>query len=499
MITFDNVTYRYANTDHDAVRNISFTVKPGELNIVTGASGCGKTTLMRLTNGLAPQVYGGTVTGSVTVAGKNVSQTPVAELAEDIGTLFQDPEEQFFALNVGNEIAFALRSRGVPADAITERVDAAARRVGIESLVKQDIHALSEGQKQKVGLADILALGPKVLILDEPSANLDPEATAALAQTLIELKHQGCAILVVDHRLYWLRDAADAVIIMQKGEIRETGPYSILSDPLLRSRLGLRKDVVEDARVTLPRVAVTRGVAPTTADAVFSAEDLDFAYVPEKPIFKNVSFAVKPGITALIGKNGAGKTTLARILTGLNTPQHGRFTLSGRDLSGDKGALMPHTGLVLQNADHQLQMRTVLEEIESAVAAQKTSLMRRKGGWLARFKKAHLTEADKAFAREILESLNLTHLALRHPQSLSGGEKQRTVIACALAKKPGILILDEPTSGLDGANMQAIAGLLKKEAEKGRAVFLITHDLELLACCDRALDMAMLQDQPVHS
>ena len=170
MITFDNVSYRYANTDHDAVRNISFTVKPGELKIVTGASGCGKTTLMRLTNGLAPQVYGGTVTGSVTVAGKNVSQTPVAELAEDIGTLFQDPEEQFFALNVGNEIAFALRSRGVPADAITERVDAAARRVGIESLVKQDIHALSEGQKQKVGLADILALGPKVLILDEPTA-----------------------------------------------------------------------------------------------------------------------------------------------------------------------------------------------------------------------------------------------------------------------------------------------------------------------------------------
>lgn len=132
---------------------------------------------------------------------------------------------------------------------------------------------------------------------------------------------------------------------------------------------------------------------------------------------------------------------------------------------------MPHTGLVLQNADHQLQMRTVLEEIESAVAAQKTSLMRRKGGWLARFKKAHLTEADKAFAREILESLNLTHLALRHPQSLSGGEKQRTVIACALAKKPGILILDEPTSGLDGANMQAIAGLLKKEAEKAAPFF----------------------------
>ena len=197
LIEFKNVTYRYANADTDAVTDISLTVAAGELKIVTGASGCGKTTLMRLANGLAPQVYGGTLSGSVTVAGKNVPETPVASLSETIGTLFQDPEEQFFALSVGDEIAFALRSRGVPADDIKSRVATAADKLGLTDLLKQDIHALSEGQKQKVGLADILALGPKVLILDEPSANLDPEATEALAKTLAALKAEGCAILVV--------------------------------------------------------------------------------------------------------------------------------------------------------------------------------------------------------------------------------------------------------------------------------------------------------------
>ena len=174
MIAFEEVSYRYPNTEETAVRNLSFRVEPGELKVVTGASGCGKTTLMRLANGIAPQILGGEVTGTVRIDDCDVSETPVADLAEKVGTLFQDPEEQFFALNVGDEITFALKSRGMTPDDVNARLERAAEMLGISHLLDADIHSLSEGQKQKVGLAGILALGPKVLVLDEPSANLDP-------------------------------------------------------------------------------------------------------------------------------------------------------------------------------------------------------------------------------------------------------------------------------------------------------------------------------------
>ena len=241
-------------------------------------------------------------------------------------------------------------------------------------------------------------------------------------------------------------------------------------------------------RRTLPRVEVTSQETTPKARDVFSASRIRFAYSNEHIIFDGTGFAVGQGITALVGDNGTGKTTLARVLTGLNKAK-GDFYIGEKKVGGE--GLMPFSGLVLQNADHQLQMRTVAEEVEGAIVAGRIGASDARG-W-RRLAVMRTCSEDKARVHEILTSLNLLALAERHPQSLSGGEKQRLVIACAVAKSPAILILDEPTSGLDGANMAAIARLMREQADAGRAVFLVTHDLELLESCDRALVMTDLQ------
>ena len=273
---------------------------------------------------------------------------------------------------------------------------------------------------------------------------------------------------------------------MQSGEIKERGPFAILEDADMRKRYGLREAHVEDVRNTLPEKYVPSPILKTT-DLTFDYEKANHhsKLAKLKKLFKensksttdlllkNIHFEVGPGITAIIGENGSGKTTLARLITGLNV---GTGTLY---LKGEKTAahqLLKHTGLVLQNADHQLQMRSVREEINACLFA------------------ANQQQSAEETIDGLLKTFSLEELANRHPQSLSGGQKQRLVIACALAKNPDILILDEPTSGLDGANMQRVAKALKDQAKLGKAVLLITHDLELLAlCADQALRMNTLK------
>ena len=303
MLSFEAVSYRYAQSETEALKNVSFQVAPGELVLVTGPSGCGKTTLMRLANGLAPQVYEGEVTGRITVAGHDASHEPLAQLSHVIGTLFQDPEEQFFALTVRDEIAFALKSQGVPPDEVEQRVERVAHRLGLDALLDADIHTLSEGQKQKVGLAGLLVLDPPVLVLDEPSANLDPEATEELATILASLKGEGRTILVVDHRLYWLRDVADRVLVLSQGEVVEHTRLSGLT-PSLCAQYGLRQPAVADVRQTLPRLDSTL----SNSEAVFAVEALNFAYPGQTPLFSESALAIPAGLTALLGPNGAGKT-----------------------------------------------------------------------------------------------------------------------------------------------------------------------------------------------
>ncbi len=487
MIKFENVTYRYPFATTDAVKNLNFHVKAGEVTLVTGVSGCGKTTLMRLANGLCPHYYAGSLEGRVLIGQTDTQTTEVSHLAQTIGTVFQDPEDQFFSLNVRDEMGFALKLSGIPSNKLNQRIENIATRLAIDSLLDKPISALSDGQKQQVALGEILVSRPQALIFDEPSANLDPEATILLAQELQNLKAKGFAILVVDHRVHWLENVADQVLIMQAGEIKVAGDFSVLKDAAVRAQYGLRSDKVRDVRNTLPM--------PMPEDAVLTMRHLSFDYEVAnrtnvasriKRLFKpaantasktllidSVNVDIPHGITALVGANGSGKTTLARLITGLNIGT-GEINLKGSPSTGAE--LLKHTGLVLQNADHQLQMHSVKEEVRACLFA-------------ARFK-----GDEDARITHLLEKFDLTAFVDRHPQSLSGGQKQRLVIACALAKDPDIVILDEPTSGLDGANMQRVAACLQELAENGKAVLLITHDLELLElCADFAIQMEELR------
>lgn len=446
MIELKNVTYRYPFSDRNALEDISLKVRPGEAVLCTGVSGCGKSTLIRLINGLCPHYFGGELQGTVRVAGQDNQKLKLHEISSRVGTLFQNPETQFFALGVEEEMAFKPESRGMPPDKIRELIAKTSQRFGLNSVLKNTIHELSQGQKQKVGLASLMMEPLQVLILDEPTGNLDPESTMDLAEEILRLK-----------------DVADRVCVMEKGRIVQEGTFDDLSDEV-RERYGLRKVDVEDKRHELPSLSEGK-------ETVMKVSDLSFAY-PRKPkIFNGTDLELRKGITGLFGPNGTGKTTLARILTGLNKPTQGTLEIRGKKVKPQE--CLKHVAVVLQNADHQLYMRTVFDELLTSLEAAGC-----RGG--------------KQAAEELLQLFDLTELRDRHPHSLSGGQQQRLVIACAFAKKPDVIILDEPTSGLDGANLHRIAGALRQLSDEGKAVLVITHDLELVdMVCDSAIRLPL--------
>ncbi len=444
MIKLKNIGYHYPFQNEEVINDVSLEIKAGEVVLITGESGCGKSTLAKIANGLIPHYFKGKLTGEVTVCDIDNSQTSIAEISKNIGTLFQDPEQQFFCNDVETELSFAHEVQGENIADIKNSVGEYAKKFEIENILDSSIFSLSEGEKQKVALASILSLKPKCLVLDEPTANLSPEATEQLGKEIAILKKAGFAIMIVDHRLYWLAEIADKVLIMKNGEIKKSGSFEILRNPQTLNNFGLR-----DSSLSLE----------TKTDNIFcnglEIKNLTFAYKNKPAIFEDYNISFQSGkITALCGANGIGKTTLSRLITGLLKTKIGEFYLNGTQIKTKE--LLKRTSLVLQNMDHQLYARTVANEVDGKV--------------------------------ELLEQLQLAEFAERHPQSLSGGQKQRLVIAAAIARDSDIIILDEPTSGLDGKNMRIIGDVLKNEAKKNKVIIVITHDLEFInKCCDEQI------------
>ena len=458
------VSYSYPG-GRQVLDDVDMDVTPGALTLVCGASGSGKSTVLRLLNGLIPNFHEGELSGRVLIDDEDVSSAPIERSGLRTATVFQNPASQFFTTTVADELAFAPQNYRVEAGEIRRRRAGALEELGIGDLADRDLRTLSGGQVQKVACAQALAQRTPVILLDEPTSNLDPRAIDDVRATIGRLKAAGRTLVVAEHRIYFLRGLVDEVVIMGRGRVvhRMAGEELWRIGEARRKELGLRA-------LERPRLAVRpAGLAAIAGGAGRrpAAEDADDAVGngADGLLIENLQversgrlvldiprlFFPAGAVTGVVGANGVGKTTLARAVCRLQRARRGaRMSLGGRELRSGRAFL------VMQDVHRQLFTESVSQE---ASAPQ-------------------------------LERLDLAALADRHPLSLSGGQKQRLVIATAIDQDARVLILDEPTSGVDHRHLVAIAAELRDLAREGRVVIVISHDVEFLnECADRVIDM----------
>ncbi len=421
LASLQGLTYRYPGAETDALANAWLEVCPG-LTVVTGPSGGGKSTLLRVLNGLVPHFHGGRISGCARVGGLDAIRTPTRELARQVGFVFQDPEMQMVYGTVEREVAFGLENLAFPAAAMAARVTEALDRVGIGHLARRRVATISGGERQRVALAAALALRPPLVVLDEPTSQLDPEGASLLLEACLALAREGRGVVISEHRLERLLPVADHVVAVAEGRV---GPGGRLLPPWPAARPPRR---------------------PAGAIA-WSLEAVTLAPSRGEPLLRDVDLAGGLGeVTVLSGPNGGGKTTLLRAIAGLLRPVAG--TLERRP---GRVAYLP------QNPTLLLHLPTVRAEVELT--------LRRAG--------------DPERPEEVLRLLGLGHVADRYPRDLSTGERQRAALAAILAGRPALVLLDEPTRGMDLDAREALVRLLRRLAGQGSSVVVATHDANL--------------------
>ncbi len=481
ILKTDRIRYKYIKSSgHWVLDGVNLTIQPGEYILLCGASGSGKSTLCRTFNGLIPHFYGGILKGDVHVAGLSTTQNSVGGLFELVGMVFQNPEAQLFNATVEREIAFGLESLGLSRLEIDTRLSKISERVNILDLLHRSPHELSGGEQQLVSLAAILALEPKLIVLDEPYANLDPINVQRIRDLLKQIHRQGVSIVISEHRLrYTVADVQRIVILNQGTVVMDGPPAEVLAQDVeafgielpLAVRMGRRlnlkqlpldiaalKSAVSSNRL-LPDIQTVSLKPPLTeAKTVLEVDGVSFA-LNGSFILNDVSFTLKQGeCLAVVGANGAGKTTLLKHLNGLYRPSRGRVLVNGQETARRKvSQLARHVGIAFQNPNSQFFKVSVQDEINVS---------------------AHIFGCyDEEWIKELIQLFRLEPQLDRSPYRLSGGEKKRVAFAAALSAKPTILALDEPTSGQDGYFRRALGDFMAELRLRGQAVLLITHDL----------------------
>jgi energy-coupling factor transporter ATP-binding protein EcfA2 len=467
LVSVAGLSFRYRDRDSLALQDITFDVPAGEVLLVAGASGCGKTTLIRCLNGLIPRSYKGELQGRIELLGQDTAGMPLARISQMVGTVLQDPERQILGTRVLYEVAFGLENLALPRDEIRERAEQALAYLNIMDLRDRETFHLSGGEKQKVALAGVLAMRPRILILDEPLASLDPASAYETLDFVRQLADEGMTVIMIEHRVEdVLRIRPDRVLFMSEGRLRYLGAPDGMSGAIDTREVKLpASQIIARAKTEPPEPVVLPLLKPEDppGEPIVRFEHASFAYEPGHPVLHDVSLDIHRGdIVAVLGPNGAGKTTLIKHAIGLLKPTEGHVLVDGRDTRQLSVAQVASTlGYVFQSPSHMLFAPTVHDELA--------------------FGPRNLHHDPAQIEKEVIHALDVVNLPGMEndpPLALSFGQQKRVSIAAVLAMRSRVLVMDEPTAGQDYRNvldfMDAIVQMPGFEA-----ILFITHDVDL--------------------
>ena len=481
IVELENINFQYKGSKDGSLVNVNLNIEEGQTVLLCGASGSGKTSIIRLINGLIPHYYSGELAGNVTVAGHDIKKTELHELAGTVGTVFQNPRSQFFSVDTDGEIVFGPENIGLEPKEIKSRMNDVVAEMNLDEILGRSIFDLSGGQKQRIACASVAALLPKIILLDEPSSNLDFDSIELLRGIITEWKRQGKTIVISEHRLWYLKDVADRVIYVENGRLAKEWSgedfTSLKEDEVKKYKL--RPIVLEEELIR----QIRGDAAPSVCEiqSAIELKDFYFSYKRRPYLLVKKKFKESDGdllnlnipelklpkgkVIGLVGPNGTGKSTFLRCLCGLEGDCKGKIVSDGVTYKGRQRLKLCY--MVMQDVNHQLFTDSVKSEVMLS-----------------------MKEEDDKRCDELLNRLGLIEYKDIHPMALSGGQKQRVAIASALASDAKILLFDEPTSGLDYSHMEKVAELLQQLANAGATVIVSTHDPELISeCCDFVLGL----------